>query len=196
MHHSAVKTLAKHIQENIPEIKKVYDFWPSSKDKMDLPSITLLANKRPVTSYPPELLKTSDNPENPDLIDSVYLIGHFDYTIQLDLWCDTKSERQKMEKKVEDLFTQNFSENEGQLGIELTLHDNDDVIARYDNVGYDYFDDGESSSLSEYRVKFEILVSHPKVIKKTESRMSEIILEQHPTEYNDFNESNLDIEEI
>lgn len=190
----AVSALAKHLKEKLNI--KVYENWPDSKDKMVLPSISLLANNRQNEKYFPELVSSKPNIDNPDLKDSVYIVGHFDFTIQLDAWTEYKHERVGLVKKIEELFFKEFIDSELPSGITLTMTEYNDTIARYDIVGYNYIDSDTTASKSEFRLKMDILVSHPETIKKTENIMKDISLEQNTSEQTEFNESNLDVNEI
>lgn len=189
----AVKSLAKYLRTelNIP----VREEWPDPKEKLDLPCITLFGINKPIMPTMPTIHSQTDNAENPDLLDLVYTIGQYDFTIQLDLWCEYKTQRGEWAEKIDAALNKEFIEGDQPTGLSLMLEDYAEVIARYDNVGYTYLDNEEAAHRSEWRVKFELLVNHSKVVLKTAPKMKEIILDQNVSEENfdDDNEESIEI---
>lgn len=190
----AIITLVKALKNHFGNGLKVINGWPNPKNKMVLPSLSVISLERNFKARYPTLIKTSPNLENPEYNDSVYLIGDYNYPIQLDLWCEEDFERSIWVEKIESFFNSQFLDNEQPTGLSLKLIDYSDMIARYDNVNYTYVDGEDSIQRSEYRAKFSVDTSYSKIVVKTDSRMDEIILEH--SQNTGENNSDSDVESI
>lgn len=186
----AILSLAKFIEANAPSLKQVLAEWPDPKVQMDLPSVSVLTVGNPVlTPLMPTIYKVVES-DDPTKRTVVYLVGHYDSKIQLDLWTEFEIQRDKIYEEVMAVFDKQFRDSEQPNGISLELLDYHNGFAHYDIVNYTYMDNEDASSRSEWRVKIDVQVNYPRFVEKTESIMAEIRLvkDEADTSY-DINEN-------
>lgn len=172
----AVKTLAKYLQEQLPDVK-ILEEWPDPKTEMTLPCISILTVGTPVYSHRfPVIHKKVDDEENPVNKTVVYIVGQYDAKVQVDLWTDYKGRRDELYERVMDAFSRQFIDFDLATGLSLELVDYHETFARYDQVGYTYMDSADNSQRAEWRAKIDIEVNYPKLVEKSESIMEEITL--------------------
>jgi hypothetical protein len=164
--------LKKYIQENIPEINRVYEEWPNHNEELNMPcaSVMTVGNPR-YTNQMPVLWKHEAGT-------SYYIVGFYDINLTIDLWAEYKETRGELMERVFDLFNKQFQELGMALGISLQLEDYHNVIARYELNGYNYGDNEEASQRDEWRARLNVLVDFPRIMAKVESRMEEITVDQ------------------
>lgn len=172
---SIIKTIAEHLRTEIndPDIL-ILEEWPSPgyENKDVTISVTTIGDPEE-TKFTPSPYSQIENVDDPTKLDTVYLIGQFNLSIQIDVWTDYKTKRNDWFQKIEEIFDQNFMDTGGPTGISLTMIDYLGAIARYEQVGYNYSDSEESSQRSEWRIRFSILTHFPKLRMKTEPKITE-----------------------
>jgi hypothetical protein len=176
----AVKTLATYLKAPIPELEIITE-WPDAKHKMVLPclSIITVGTPRIVPGMPILHSKATvlDEDDEPTInTTTVYIMGHYEAKIQLDLWTDYKAKRNVLYEKLMAAFDKQFVDAGSPQGLSLTLVDYHNCFARYDQTGYTYMDSGDTSQREEWRVKIDVEVSYPRLAEKVESIMAEITL--------------------
>jgi hypothetical protein len=192
----AIKSLAKYLKEELPNVQ-ILDDWPDPKVTLAMPTISIIAvGKRDYTHHFPQFWKKSVNPENANLDDVVYRVGQYDFTLQLDLWCEYKAQRGELYELVHDALNKEFLNQDRPAGLSLVLDDYYDLIARFDQSGYTYLDSEENSQRSEWRVKIDVLVNHSKLTVKTQSRIAEITVTEQIADTVNVEEDNTNAEEI
>jgi hypothetical protein len=191
----AIKSLANYLRTELPDVQVLED-WPDPKEQLSMPTISIIASgNRGYTHCFPQFWKKTVNEENALLDDVVYRVGQYDFTLQLDLWCEYKVQRGELYERVHDALNKQFL-TDSPAGLSLELEDYHDLIARFDQAGYTYLDSEENSQRSEWRVKIDVLVNHSRLAVKTQSRMEEITLQNQISDTVDVEEDNTDIEEI
>lgn len=181
----AVKTLAEYLKTAIPELKQVLTEWPDPKVQMSLPCVSIVTAGTPdYTHLMPTIQKKSDS-DSPLQKQVVYLVGQYDSRLQVDVWCEYKSQRDEFLEKVMDAFNGQFLSGGQTTGLSLELIDYHNAIARYDQVGYTYLDSEDNSIRSEWRVKVDVLANYPRLSMKQEYIMDEIKIKNRIDEYVD-----------
>lgn len=188
----AVRTLKAFIEANMPELEAVYDEWPNPKDQLKTPCLTIVSVGTPSFTHAfPNVFKRVLDPDN-DLNDLVaYSVGYYDINLQLDLWTEYKIQRAELFDKLMAVLNKQFIDSELPTGLSLQLIDYHDAIARYDQSGYTFMDNGDGLQRGEWRVKVDVAVNHFKLIEKSQPRMSEITLKSEVSQ----TEDDTDIEE-
>jgi hypothetical protein len=179
--------LKKFIEDNVEQINKVYEEWPSHSQELDMPCCAVRTVGTPQFRHDPPQLLSHENGL------SKYTVGTYDMTINIDIWADSKQKRGDITQLLFDLFNKQFMDNGHALGISLNLEDYHNIIARYDLDGYNYNDSEEASQRNEYRTILSVLSTFSRVQEKEESTIQEIAV-THSISDEDID--NPDIEEV
>lgn len=150
------KRLGQYLLKTISDFKEFHPEFPPANMPLRLPSITIFApdpDFRPLTPY----LKKPIDPANikNSKAKVEYVVGIYDFTIQLDLWAGTKEER-------DDLFDQLFNAlnpNVNPMGLLLVMEEYFDQICDYVYVGHKYGDAQERSQRDEWRLTLNLLAT-------------------------------------
>jgi hypothetical protein len=194
---AAIRGLQKYLQDNVPELKKVYDEWPNPKQEMKLPCASVITAGTPTyMNYSNFIIHSkSQDPEIPQNDIIVEKIGQFDATIQLDIWCEYKIQRGRIFDLIDNALNKDYLEKGIPQGLSLTLADYHNIIARYDQVGYTYIDNEENSQKSQWRMKIDLVVNYSKVAVKSVPRIEEATINHQISDNSDVSEDNEELEE-
>jgi hypothetical protein len=111
-----------------------------------------------------------------------YVVGHYDFKLQLDFWCGLRDERFKVLQQFFDALNKEVE----PMGLSLALPDYHGVFARFDYVGYSFPDSEEASQRGEWRVKVSLL-GHCKVVaEKSRAIITEPIENNLTTDDNEI----------
>lgn len=194
----ALKALAKDMQEKIPELKKVYEHWPGPKDALEMPCASIMVMGSPrLASSPPTIKSKVQDPDNELNWLVTYLMGEYNKTYIVDLWCEYPHLREQLYEKIADYFDRQFLSGEREMpGLSLELTDYyAGAFACYVNVGYTFSEQEESSQRSEWRVRIEVLANYPRIKVKSEPKMAEIIVKSEIGDQAEVEETNEEIQE-
>lgn len=158
-----VHTLGKYLKTTMPSIMKVFDGWPESNLTVEHPSLTIMTIDPGYThemnpyEYKYEVIKDAK-------YKFLYVVGEYNTSLQLDIWCRNKAERYR----VIDEFQKAFLGSWPDLSLLLPMENYHDIICRYDVEDYNFDSDGEvSSQTKEWRVKIDLL-AHCKAVHSRE----------------------------
>lgn len=158
--------LAKHLQAYVPGLTQVNDEWPAANVALKYPVITLLTKQPkydPFSPYP--VTKHDTEAELENIKNEVkYVVGAWEWPIQLDLWCSTKAQRNEFFEKVHKAFHRNMS----APGITATMENYHNALARYDLAGFQYQDEEISAQRTEWRVTMDVLAQCKAIVSKDE----------------------------
>lgn len=156
-----LKRLGIHLKAQVSELQEVLEDFPESNVQLKYPALSIFTGAPDHRPFAPYLLsKTDPDVNNQSIIK--YVVGDYEFRLQLDLWCRSKVERHKLYEKVYLAFTTQFP----VMGLSLNLTDYHNTICRYDLVSYDFEEDNEAGSQrKEWRAKMG-LVAHCKAIKE------------------------------
>lgn len=130
--------------------------WPYANQKLTYPSVSIFAVDPRYTNFPPRIVtKTPPDVNNQSTV--TYEVGAWDYTIQLDLWCRNKVERNTVLGQLADAI--NPSPGNGSAGLALTLASYYNEIARLDIDRQKYVQDESASQRQEWRGLITLLVN-------------------------------------
>jgi len=195
---AALKALAKDLAINVPDLNVVHEHWPGPKDVLDMPCASIMVIGSPVLAkMPPNIISKVQDPDEPLNWLVRYKLGMYDLTLQLDMWCEEKKDRDSMYQLIVDYFDRQVLLGTREMpGLNLELSDYfSGVFASYDNVGYNFPEQEESSQRSEWRVRIEILVNHPRVKEMSQSKMTEISIEHEIGDHALVEETNENLQE-
>jgi len=180
-----LKALGEDILIKIPEIKKFHNQWPSGQEALDMPCISLVTVGKPIITkrFPTRISETALEGNK---VVSRYITGQWEHNIQLDLWCEYKETREKLLMQIVDYFDSQFKESAGPQGLRLVIPEYFDSIASYILTGYTNLDSEDSSKLSEFRVKFDIIADSPKITEREEYLMKQFIVKNRVDEFVDI----------
>ena len=193
---AAVRGLQKYLQDNVPELNKVYDEWPYHGDEMELPCCSIITAGTPeYTNLQPYTYSKIADPDNAQN-DIIYqAIAQLDGRLQVDIWTEYKIQRGEILELISKAINKQNIQQDLPNGLSLTMTDYHNVIARFDQVGYTYMDSEETSQKSQWRVKLDILFSHVILELKSRPRISEITVSHQISDDSDVSEDNENIDE-
>lgn len=192
----ALKTLANYFQANMPELKQVITNWPDPKVQMSLPCVSIIPVGTPKITHTMPTLKTLSDSDSPLKRKSLYLVGHYDYVLQVDLWCEYEAERNDLFEKLLDVFNKQFSDGGPSSGLNLQMENYHNAFASYEQIGYTYLDSEDNSIRSEWRVKIDVAVMHERFSEREEFVIDEITIKSRVDEYVDTINDNTNEETI
>ena len=188
---TAIRTLTEFLLANVADVSDVLEEFPNPNQDLNYPSITVITSGTPeLINWMPVVFSKVDNAVDPNLLDVVYVVGQYNIKLQVDLWTEYKSDRAVFFQKILDAMDKQFIEDEKPTGLSLVLKDYHGAIARYDQVGYNYMDNESESQRNEWRAIFDIVVSFPRLVLKTQPKIIEgqIINNVSSEEFDDNNE--------
>jgi hypothetical protein len=163
-----VLRLSLHLQKHVPGLAQVLNEWPNAGVELKYPSITILTKQPKFTPLSPYLLTKTDIEEEIDAEDAKqeikYVVGAYEWPLQLDLWTKTKEQRHEFFQK---LFLA-FNTNPYVPGITTTMVDYHNALARYDLDGFQYQDEEISAQRTEWRVTMNVLSQCKAIVAKDE----------------------------
>lgn len=163
--------LAEYLQRHI-RVKQTVIGWPDGAQKLSLPAMSLHVKRAREVSYPPHMILAA-NIEN-NTADTSYLVGEFEFTIQLDLWCKTSAERYDALEKVRQIFHSQHDVPVPILNLPLAKYHK--TMATYTMTGNSIPDSSATPLTQEWRVMVDILASCSQIA----TRENEKIITQDP----------------
>lgn len=157
-----VNQLATYLQSAMPELAQVLEDWPAASQVLKYPSLTIFSNKPTLMNLMPyELSRSAPDLQNRTVVK--WIVGEYDFKLQLDLWAASKKERNDLY----DLFFQKFNRDINPMGLGLQLEKYHGIWCRYDMTGYS-FEDGEAASQRrEWRAKIDIVANCRAILEQT-----------------------------
>lgn len=171
-----IKELAAYLLANMSSISsadQILQEWPESNFEMEASPTISIITVDPPTFTPhinPEIVDSAVNGSNPNEYDYKYSVGQFDYTIQVDIWCDYKEERHVVFQEFFHAMNKKLVD-QGHTGVTLTLTDYYGAPVHFVVTGYNYGDSEEASQRKEWRVKIDLLVNAEAILEATQAAM-------------------------
>ena len=167
-----IKRLGNHLATQITKLNEVIDGLPEGNVPISFPALSIMESGN--TEYIPEMnpypyvdITAGDITDHSAEV--AYVIGQYNFNLQLDLWCRSKEERDDIYEK----FIQGFNSQFPLLGLNLTLTDYHGIYCNYSQNGYSKEDAEISSQRQEWRVKINILANCKAILGKDEFIMEE-----------------------
>lgn len=166
------QVLGQYLLDSIPDLDEYYDEFPNPSMSLQMPSVSIIASSgaqfRPMAN--PSLVTPIDPSEIVEhKADVNWVIGYYDFKIQLDLWARNKEER-------DDLYNELFNAlnpNIPSMGLVLAMPDYFNQLCSYTLVGHNFGDTGEQSQRDEWRSTLELVVNCKAVYPKQEYVMED-----------------------
>lgn len=150
------KALGKYLKDAVGMIREYYQEFPSTNRRIQTPSVSLISS---VSEFRPGTPYLEQKPEAGTPVNSKanvnWVVGLWDFTLQVDLWAGSKEER-------DDLFDAVFNALNPEInpmGLNLTLTEYFDQICDYSYVGHDLADSEEEAQRDEWRITLNILAT-------------------------------------
>lgn len=150
------KRLALHLEDKVQGIRKAYPEWPEANQTLKLPAATVFAA---TAKFLPSITRTvfKKGPiKAPAAFDVKWNVGDYDFSIQVDMWCRYKEQRDDLYEQFFQAMNPDFL-SEQVMGLSLNLQDYHGIVCRYDIDGYSFEDEEASSQRKEWRVKIDLL---------------------------------------
>lgn len=173
---AVIEQLVKYFEKKLEVYSpQIIDEFPNHNEDLSYPTILISTSGTPEYRHLMKtLIKQTDNVDNPMIMsDNIYSVGQYDMTISVDIWLKYKADREQWAELIMDVFDSQFIESGKPSGLSLTLENYYGIIARYDQIGYNYLDGEESSQRDEWRIQFTVLSSFVRAIQKTEPKVVE-----------------------
>lgn len=164
------KRLAAHIKALVPRLHKIILEFPEPNQVLDYPCLTIDTGEpkfqalQPYEMNDPVLVPVNHS------ADVKWVVGIYDFKIQLDLWTRNKEERDD----IYHLLFEALNPNITPMGLSLRLTDYYNVWCRYDLDGFSFPDAERASQQGEFRAKIDLL-ANCKAIRQNKSRVMETI---------------------
>ena len=151
------KVLGQYLLNNVDQLEEFYDEFPSSNTRLEMPSVSIFAKNpefKPMAV--PHLLKTISSA---DIVNSkantLYVVGDYDFNLQVDLWAGSKEE-------LDDVFDSVFNVLNPQIspmGLTLQMEEYYNILCSYDYVGHSREASEITSQTDEWRIVLNVLAT-------------------------------------
>ena len=162
-----IRRLGVYLKASVTDLCQVLEDWPESNMDLKYPSLTIFSGATPkLTPCAPWQLSDVAADGNNQAVNK-YVIGQYDFSLQLDLWCSSKVSRHKLYEKMVLAFSGPFIDGTSDTtGIGLNLTDYHNIMCRYDLTGYKFDDSEAGSQRKEWRVKLDVLANCRAVVER------------------------------
>lgn len=167
---AVVNGLADFMRQNILGLEKVYVDFPHPDQVLKMPCATVFTRPSAFNALSPYVKYRAETPNENNEFEVHRVVGNYEMQLQVDLWCQSKFERQDMF----EVFFNGFNLKSEEMGISLPLPNYFDEIARFNIVRFEFIDTEEQSQRDEWRVRFDV-TADVRVIQKTLAHLMETI---------------------
>lgn len=177
------KALGKYLLDNVKGLREYYPEWPSAHERIRLPSVSIFTGSsdfRPAMPYIKSMGAVSNSAS-----EITYVVGHYDFNIQMDLWTGSKGER-------DDIFDSLFNAlnpNINPMGLELTLEEYFSQLCSYTYVGHTIGDSEQAAQRDEWRMTLNLLATCKAIRTKQEFVIEDVQTQSEIEEAGEINTS-------
>lgn len=164
-----ILSLATFLKQQVPEILAVYDEFPDTNIKIQTPSASILTANPIYTPLTPRVIELPLPDENNKMVIQ-WIVGHYEFPLQLDLWAAHKRQRNALFERV--FMVLNDVDN--PAGLNLPLYKYYNQFAHYHIRGYDLNESADGSMRQERRARIDIIADANAVIQKEEFAITNI----------------------
>jgi hypothetical protein len=161
--HSLTKGLLSYLRTHIPSIQQAFDEFPNPSQTLKYPAVSVFLRNptfTPMMTY--VVSKGAELPSGKRPVRRV--VGMYDFSLQLDLWAESKPARFKL---LNDFFLA-MHHNYQTHGISLQLPDYFNEWVRFDLAGVEFVGDEGASQRAEWRVKADLLANAKAIVESQE----------------------------
>jgi hypothetical protein len=152
----AITALAAYIRTQVPTLVQVLEEFPTQNLALKWPSLTVTHDSPKFTNEMPyDIFSTEPVSEDAPAIGTTFVVGQWDYKVQLDIWSRSVPERDKMFKLVFAALNPLVS----PMGLSLPLADYFGLFSRFDVDSFDHVDAEQGSQRGEWRTRISLLAS-------------------------------------
>jgi hypothetical protein len=159
------KVLAAYLKANVQGLKQAFDEFPASTQKIDMPSVSVFASSdaqfRPLMPY---VQPIEDSQITNSKAKVRWVVGIYDFNLQLDLWARNKEER-------DDVFDSLFNALNPKIspmGLVLPMEEYFNQLCDYLYVGHTFQDSEVRAQRDEWRVTLNLVVTCKAIRERSE----------------------------
>lgn len=174
-----VKKLTEFLKVRIPELQDVIEGWPEPNIALKYPALSVFSGSPVLHRHYAPVRKTIESIDGEDVkVKPVYVVGDYEWRLQLDFWCGSKPERHRIYEAFYKAFNDQFVKDEYEmLGISLRLEEYHNIIARYNLVSFAFDDSEAGSQRKEWRIKVVVLANCDAILEKEQYKIIETELQ-------------------
>ena len=154
---AVTKTLANHLDASVERLRQTIIGFPSHSKRLRMPSVSISA---PAPQFTPKMNPHKRTAIDTDAIedhktDVEWIIGDYDFKLQLDLWCGSKEE-------LDDLFDDLFNALNPEIdpmGVRLNMEEYHGLICDYIYVTHTRANSSQSSTKDEWRITLSVMAT-------------------------------------
>ena len=169
--------LAEYLKKNVSGVKEVISGFPEANRNLKYPSISLLAEADTYINWMPYIFSKEDTVGTEAKVK--YVVGQFNWRIQVDIWERSKEQREDFMQKFFLAFHKSIP---AQTGLHLTLEEYHNVGCSYTMVGYKPNMNDERSQKKEWRATVDLVANCRAVVDSKQYVMTQLDVEQTVTE--------------
>ena len=188
---TAIRSLIEYLIPNMPnfDIDNVLEEWPNANMDMIYPTMSVISQPIEFIPHSPNVIlhETIVGGDDDGQLRVLYDVGQYNMRIQIDIWCENKESRGLYYEEFKDAFDKQFLDSNLPTGASIGLIDYYNSIARYDIIGYNYPDDGNSSQIGEHRIKIDLTANFRRLKEVIRAKMVDIVLEDEISDSGEIN---------
>lgn len=155
--------LGEFLKRTVADLREVHLEWPDATQELDLPCASIMVGpgqfSPEANPYPLNAAELGASAYATKSMDVQYVVGWFDFTMQLDIWTGSKFDRDRLLANLQNAFASQFPVH----GLSLQLSQYYDVWARYDMGTFEFVNDEASAQRREWRTKLDVLAHCKKI---------------------------------
>lgn len=159
---AAIDNLASYLAAQVTGLTVIKE-WPSANQALAFPTVSIFSNNPQYTNLQP-YSDACTLPNAQNQVTTTWVVGEWDTTLQLDVWCRNKMERRTIGKAIKDAINKNVNPQ----GLSLQMADYFNAWARFDMSAYQLVDDEAGSQRQEYRTRIALLLNVKEMAQTTD----------------------------
>lgn len=141
------EALATKLATDIPSFVNVYPDWPEQNQQLVYPCASIFTGEPQYARCPPYLKTQGTTNVMTNTASNIYVVGQFDFNLQLDIWARYKVERDSLYQLVFNVI-----EPVTPRGFNLQLSSYYNEWVTFTQTSFKFLDDPDSVALKQWRV--------------------------------------------
>lgn len=168
-----MNALATYLGAQVPELVQIVQEFPTENIQLKMPScaVTHDDGAQFQNEMPYQLSATDPVDASHPAIVVVWIVGQWDYKVQLDIWARSVPERDTLFRKVFKALNPNIN----PMGLSLALADYYGLFARFDVDTFSHVDGEQSSQRGEWRTRISLLASLKEALQENTFAITQTI---------------------
>lgn len=176
-----VKAFAAFLDSSMPSLEEVHDDFPNASQELVYPAATVMTGQPqydPALSY--VVRKEDPEPGDDDYEEPadgdvakkrvIRVVGRYVYPLQVDLWCQTKFDRNRLYEE----FFRAMHQDPAASGVRLQLGDYFDEWVSFTLSSIRFGDTEEQSQRGEWRVIAEVVADCRAITQALETPIAQV----------------------